>query len=93
MGLPIGTVTVVSAGTRVALATSGNAVSAVSFKARADNGGKVFVGDDSVTSGDGYELAPGDELTISFRESVDLRRFYVDAANNDDRVDYAGVAA
>ena len=93
MGLPIGTVTVVSAGTRVALATSGNAVSAVSFKARADNGGKVFVGDDSVSSGDGYELAPGDEFTISFRESVDLRRFYVDAANNDDKVDYAGVAA
>ena len=93
MGLPIGTVTVTSAGTRVALATSGNAVSAVSFKARADNAGNVFVGDDSVASGDGYELGPGDEVSLSFRESVDLRRFYVDAASNGDQVDYAGVAA
>ena len=39
------------------------------------------------------KLAPGDELTVSFRESVDLRRFYVDAAEDNDRVDYAGVAA
>ncbi len=93
MGLPIGTVTVESAGTRVPLVSSGNAVSAVSFKAREANAGKVFVGDDSVSSSDGYELAPGDELTVSFRESVDLRRFYVDAAEDNDRVDYAGVAA
>ena len=93
MGLPIGTVTVASAGTRVPLVTSGNAVSAVSFKARAANAGPVFVGDDAVASGSGYELAPGDEVSLSFRESVDLRRFYIDAANNDDKVDYAGVAA
>lgn len=93
MGLPIGTVTVASAGTRVRLATSGNAVSAVSFKARAANAGNVFIGDDSVSSANGYELAPGDELTISFRESVDLRRFYADAASDNDGVDYAGVAA
>ena len=93
MGLPIGTVTVVSAGTRVAVATSGHAVSAVSFKARAANAGNVFIGDDTVSSASGYELAPGDEITISFRESVDLRRFYVDAAGNGDKVDYAGVAA
>jgi len=93
MGPPIGTVTVASAGTRVPLATSGHAVSAVSFKARAANAGSVFVGDDSVSSANGYELAPGDELTMSFRESVDLRRFYVDAASDNDSVDYAGVAA
>ena len=93
MGLPIGTVTVASAGTRVTLVGSGNAVSAVSFKARAANAGKVFVGDDTVSNSDGYELAPGDEVNLSFRESVDLRRFYVDAANDGDKVDYAGVAA
>ncbi len=82
-----------AAGTRVQVVTSGNAVSAVSFRARGTNTGAIYVGDDSVAAGDGYEINPGDELTVRFRELIDLRRFYVDAANNGDKVDYAGVAA
>lgn len=93
MGLPIGTVTVAAAGTRVQVVASGNAVSAVSFRARGTNAGAIYVGDDTVAAGDGYEINPGDELTVSFRELIDLRRFYVDAANNGDKLDYAGVAA
>lgn len=82
-----------TAGTRAQVVASGSAVSAVSFRARGSNAGPVYIGDDSVTAGDGYEINPGDELTIRFRELIDLRRFYVDAANNGDKVDYAGVAA
>ncbi|MCH7594396.1 MAG: hypothetical protein IIB27_07795 [Chloroflexi bacterium] len=93
MGLPIGTVTVATAGTRAQVVASGSAVSAVSFRARGTNTGPVYIGDDTVAAGDGYEINPGDELTIRFRELIDLRRFYVDAANDGDKVDYAGVAA
>ncbi len=93
MTLPVGTVTVTAAGTRAQVAASGNAVSAVNFKARLSNAGPVYVGDETVSSTNGYRLEPGEEITFSFREVIDLRRFYVDAANNNDRVDFAGVAA
>jgi hypothetical protein len=46
-----------------------------------------------VAAATGYELKPGDEITLSFREAIDLRRFYVDAANNNDSLDYAGVSS
>ena len=93
MSLPIGSVTVTSPGTAVAVVTSGNAVSAVSFRARADNTGAVYVGDSGVDNADGYRLEPGDELNLSFRETIDLRRFFVDADTANDGVDFAGVAA
>ena len=93
MSLPIGTVTVATPGTRVQVVPSGNAVTAVSFRARTTNAGAAFVGDSTVSSSAGYRLEPGEELTISFREPVDLRRFHVDAETADDRVDYAGVSA
>ncbi|MEX0763224.1 MAG: hypothetical protein WD333_12415 [Dehalococcoidia bacterium] len=93
MTLPIGTITITTAGTRVPIVSSGHAVSAVSLKARPTNTGPVYIGDNTVASDNGYRLEPGDELTISFKETVDLRRFFVDADNNNDSVDYAGVAA
>ncbi len=93
MSLPIGSITVATPGTAVAVAASGNAVSAVSFRARANNTGAVYVGDSGVDSSNGYRLEPGDELTLSFRETIDLRRFYVDADTASDGVDFAGVAA
>ncbi len=93
MGLPIGTVAVATAGTAVQIVASGNAVHAVSFKARPTNAGPIYVGGDAVGSGSGYRLDPGDELSLAFRETVDLRRFYVDADNNNDSVDYVGVSA
>ena len=93
MTLPIGTVTVAQAGTPVAVVSSGHAVTAVSLKARPTNAGPVYVGDVTVSSANGYRLEPGDALTLSFRETVDLRRFHVDADNSNDRLDFAGVAA
>ncbi len=93
MTLPVGTVTVAVAGTRAQVAASGNAVSAVNFKARLSNAGPAYVGDETVSSANGYRLEPGEEITLSFREVIDLRRFYVDAATSNDRVDFAGVAA
>jgi hypothetical protein len=93
VSLPIGSTTIVTPGTAVAVASSGNAVSAVSFRARANNTGAVYVGDSSVDSTNGYRLEPGDELNLSFRETIDLRRFFVDADTASDGVDFAGVAA
>ncbi|MFB3104372.1 MAG: hypothetical protein ACE1ZA_05525 [Pseudomonadales bacterium] len=93
MSLPIGSITVATPGTAVAVATSGNAITAVSFRARTDNTGAVYVGDSGVSSSNGYRLEPGDELNLSFRETIDLRRFFVDADTANDAVDYAGVAA
>lgn len=93
MSLPIGSITVATPGTAVAVATSGNAITAVSFRARTDNTGAVYVGDSGVSSSNGYRLEPGDELNLSFRETIDLRRFFVDADTANDAVDFAGVAA
>ena len=93
MSLPIGSITVATPGTAVAVATSGNAITAVSFRARTDNTGAVYVGDSGVSSANGYRLEPGDELSLSFRETIDLRRFFVDADTASDAVDFAGVAA
>ena len=91
--MPIGSITVGTPGTAVAVATSGNAITAVSFRARTDNTGAVYVGDSGVSSSNGYRLEPGDELNLSFRETIDLRRFFVDADTASDGVDFAGVAA
>ena len=93
MSLPIGSITVATPGTAVAVATSGNAITAVSFRARTDNTGAVYVGDSGVSSSNGYRLEPGDELNLSFRETIDLRRFFVDAETANDAIDFAGVAA
>ena len=93
MSLPIGSITVATPGTAVAIATSGNAITAVSFRARTDNTGAVYVGDSGVSSSNGYRLEPGDELNLSFKETIDLRRFFVDADTANDAVDFAGVAA
>jgi hypothetical protein len=41
----------------------------------------------------GYRLEPGDELSLSFRETIDLRRFFIDAENANGGLDFAGVAA
>ena len=92
MGLPVGTVNVPTAGAAVQVVSSGNAVTAVSFKARLANLGSIYVGDDAVTAASGFQLGPGETVTIQFREAIDLRRFYVDADNNNDKVDYAGVS-
>ncbi len=93
MTLPIGTRAVAAAGTRVQVVAAAAAVSAVTFRARASNAGPVYVGDETVSSANGYRLEPGNEVAFSFRGVVDLRRFYVDAATNSDKVDYAGSAA
>ena len=77
----------------MAVATSGSAITAVSFRARTDNTGAVYVGDSGVTSSNGYRLEPGDELNLAFKETIDLRRFFIDADTASDGVDYAGVAA
>ena len=91
--MPVGSVTVVSSGTALPVVSSGHAVFAVSFRARTSNAGAVYIGDESVASSDGYQLDPGDTLSLSFRESVDLRSFFVDSETDGDVVDFAAVSA
>lgn len=73
------------------IATAGSAVQgpdilgAVCVRALSTNTGQVFVGNDGandVTSGNGYELSPGDALPFVVNS---LKDYYFDAANNGDK--------
>jgi hypothetical protein len=79
------------AGTAEPLVASTKYVWKVKIKALAANAGVVYLGDSSVSSADGYELAAGEEidileLTKRPEEIFDLAEVYVDAANNGDAV-------
>ena len=92
MGLPIGTVTVETLGTPIRVVDSGNSVTAVNFKARENNAGVVYVGGSDVSADRGYQLRPGENVSLTFREAIELSRFHVDAENANDRVDYMGAS-
>jgi len=77
-----GQITISAAGT----AQQGPAISGSGFFIRGlvGNAGNVYLGNDGagdVTSSNGYELAPGDQIFI---EITDLSLLYFDAENNDD---------
>lgn len=93
MSLPIGTVSIATAATPVAVADTAMAVRALNLKARQDNDGPVYVGNAGVSAANGYCLSPGDEVTLQFGNAIDLRGIHVTGANPGDRVDFAGVAA
>lgn len=82
-----GQTVVVSAGTAVALAASQALVSGVRIKAKSTNSGAIYVGNDGVSSSNGFILAAGDEVFI---EIADLASVYIDAATNGDGVSYVG---
>ena len=67
--------TVTTAGTAVQLAAQ--ACKSVSVKALAGNTGKIYVGDSSVSSADGYELSPGEPIDMAIDN---VNRLYIDAA-------------
>ncbi len=92
MSLPIGTVRVAVAGSRYPLCRGGRAVLRVTVKARSGNTGLVYVGDEGVSSSNGYCLGAGEEVFLGFRDALDLRRIYVTGDTAGDRVDYAGAA-
>ena len=91
MAIVSGTVTVTSAGTAQQAPDKGN-VYAIIFKARQDNAGKVFVSDSSVSTSNGWELAPGEASPqLILVDAVSTTQFYADAEVSNDQVDFFGV--
>ena len=84
------TVTVTTAGTQIQVVSSETLVRAVTFRPRAGNTGVVYIGDDAVSSANGFELSPGEPFTIKLvagEPALDLSDWWIDAATNGDIVD------
>ena len=83
-----------TAGTRVQISTIDNPVLSITFKARKGNSGNAYVGDVTVAAASGFELDPGESITLDPSQvvheatTVFLSVFYVDVASNGDDVDY-----
>ena len=92
-----GTTDVATAGTEQRIRNTAERVLSASFKGRPANIGNVFIGfDTTITSTNGWTLAPGNTLAIDFAVlggSVLANTFYVDAATNGDDVDWILVIA
>ena len=79
-----GQITVTTAGTAV-VGTSTAKYYGYYIRALSTNTGNVYVGNDGaddVTSGNGYELEPGDDIYVEVENLADL---YFDAATNGDK--------
>ena len=91
MAIVSGTVTITNAGTPQQTPDKGN-VHAIIFKARQDNAGRVFVSDSTVSSTNGWELAPGEASPqLILVDAVSTTQFYADAEVSNDQVDFSGV--
>lgn len=83
---------VVTAGTRVALASAKTMTTHAVIKARSTNAGLVYIGGVTVAAANGYHLAANAEVKLSdlvassTNEAFDLAQVYVDAATNGDGV-------
>ena len=82
-----GKTTVTTAGTRVTLAAS-QAVKSVTIKALSTNTGLIYVGNSSVASTNGYQLAAGDTISLDISN---LNTVNIDSAVNGEGVSYLGV--
>jgi hypothetical protein len=78
-----GRVTVPIAGSRVQLPDL--PCRSVTIRALATNAGDIYFGNELVDSGRGFPLAAGDCLDLAIDN---LRRLYIDAANNGDGIAY-----
>ena len=88
---------VAAAGTAEALVASETLVNSVILNADSGNTGEIAIGDDNVVAAvatrRGQPLAPGESVTISGEffggsatDLINLADIYVDAINNDDKV-------
>jgi len=88
MAIGIGTqslVTVASAGTAVVAGANSVEAHAVIITASKGNTGNLYIGDSTVDSTTGAELAAGEAFIVNGDgEYVDLSTIYVDAATNGD---------
>lgn len=82
-----GRASVATAGTRVQLSSS--ACSSVTVKARATNVNTIYIGGSGVTAATGFELAPGETVSI---DVTNTNMIYIDAATATDGVAYIWVA-
>lgn len=82
-----GKTTVTTAGTRVTLAAS-QAVKSVTVKALAANTGTIYVGNGSVASTNGFQLAAGDTISLDISN---LNTVNLDSSVNGEGVTYLGV--
>lgn len=82
-----GKTTVTTAGTRVVLASS-TVVQSVTIKALAANTGTIYVGNSSVSSSNGFQLAAGDTVSLDI---ANLNTVNIDSSVNAEGVTYAAV--
>lgn len=84
-----GTQTVTTAGTRVQLTSTATPCRLVNIFANAANTGNIFVGGSTVSSTSGMILEQA--RSTDWFPIDDLSKIYIDAANNNDKVQYAYV--
>lgn len=81
-----GKTTVTTAGTRVQLAT--NTCVSITIKALASNTGTIYVGNSTVSSTNGYQLAAGDSISADISNT---NKFYIDSSVNGEGVTWLAV--
>jgi len=88
--LVFGSTTVTTAGTRVILLTAGTKTDTLTIKAKAGNNPafRIFVGDVTVTSSNGFELKPGESVSLDIDHAEDP--IYIDASFSGDAVTFIG---
>lgn len=90
--LKSGQKTVATAGTQLALSSSGTWARNLYLAAPAANAGAIYIGDSNVDSATGYAMAPGASVALSSLLGHDIAVYlddiYVDAANNGDKVTF-----
>ena len=87
-----GTKDVAAAGTAVVLDATEQRLLALMIIAHSDNAGRIFYGGSDVDSSTQKGLAAGESITISAGgKPFVLSSIFIDAANNDDGVDFVGV--
>lgn len=84
----INQVTVTTAGTRVQLSGASTPIRSICVKALTGNTGKMYVGDVTVASSNGYEL-PKDVSVCLDVNNINL--IYVDSSVNGEKVSYVAV--
>lgn len=82
-----GKTTVTTAGVRVVLASS-TSVKSITIKAATTNTGLIYVGNSTVSSSNGFELASGDSISIDISN---LNILYIDSSTNSQSVTYIAV--
>ena len=85
--------TVASAGTAEALVGASQRVLSLTVVAKTSNTGRVYIGGSDVTSSTNDGLEPGDVMTISAENWLDLNDIYIDADNDGEGVDFYSVKA